>query len=368
MMDFCAQQMIALSLPSRFNDRAVTGMIARAVRRCIVAAFAFLTACGGDSATPLTPTPVREDPQTAYAVRGTDIQFNRQSVVLSGANGLHVYGPDSDDMPTWNARIAREFIRDLEEQPITGSAIFSTRHNAWFHSLRTVVERNRRNGMVTILCPFGWGTDLILGMNPSDQVFYSRYIARLQAVATEFRNEPDVWIELWNEPYWFTGGNGYSPDVWLRDMSQMVDAIRGTGNPNIVVVPGAETGQSEAPILSHGARLLATRSNVLFDLHFYEKWLVGQSEAQIAARLAALKAAGAAVLIGEISPYNVSDRMDVTPALRAAQAARVGALAWVWKRDTNDRAALLTDTGQPNDAANGGWGTTFRAYLSAAPR
>jgi mannan endo-1,4-beta-mannosidase len=323
-------------------------------------------ACSGNpTAAAITPAvPAIPPSASTFAIVGSQIQQNGRPVTLAGANALHVYGGTSDAMPSWRVTIVREFIRNLNGQPITGDAVYSTTSRAYFHSLRTVVENNRRNGLVTILCPFGWDTLEVLGLNPSEQSFYSAYKARMRAIATEFHNEPDVWLEVWNEPYWFDGGRGYTDDVWLRDMQDMVDNIRSTGNQNIVLVPGAETGQAEGVLLAKGATLLEGRSNILFDIHAYEKWLLGTSPASVAARIEAVQRAGLAMVFGEISPFNAGVPMDVRLVLDAAVPARIGALAWVWKDDASDRAALRTASGDPNDASNATWGTTFRRYLA----
>jgi mannan endo-1,4-beta-mannosidase len=332
--------------------------------RLVVFAAAF-GAC--DHASPVdAPAPAEPlaPPSTSvFSISGSRILQNGAPVNLSGANALHVYGGNSDAMPTASVRIVREFIRNLKDQPVTGSAFYSAASGAWFHSLRTVVDNNRRNGLITILCPFGWDTLEVLGLNPSEQPFHAEFLARMRAIATEFRNEPDVWIEVWNEPYHWTGGERYSDELWLRDMQQMVDNVRSTGNRNIVLVPGAETGQAEGVLLTKGAALLSGRENILFDLHAYEKWLNNATSSSVSARIRALKAQGLAMLFGETSPYNAGPVMDVRIVLDAALAERVGVLAWVWKTDGTDRAALLTASGQPNDAGNLGWGSTFLAFL-----
>jgi mannan endo-1,4-beta-mannosidase len=337
----------------------------RARMVCVLAAGVLITACGGPGETPpLEPViPVVPPSTSVFAISGSQILQNGRAVSFSGANALHVYGGNSDGMPSANVRIVREFIRNLNDQPITGSAIYSNANRAYFHSLRTVVEANRRNGLITILCPFGWDTLLVLGLNPSQQPFFAAYKAKMRAIAAEFKNEPDVWLEVWNEPYYWTGGGGYSDDLWLSDMQEMVDNIRSTGNQNIVLVPGSETGQTESVILSKGPQLLTGRSNILFDLHAYEKWLLSATQASITARIQALKQRGAAVVFGETSPYNAGPQMDVTTLLNAAVAERVGVLAWLWKTDESDRASLLTSSGQPNNANNGNWGSMFLGFL-----
>jgi mannan endo-1,4-beta-mannosidase len=140
---------------------------------------------------------------------------------------------------------------------------------------------------------------------------------------------------------------------------------------NIVLVPGAESGQADAVLLTKGPMLLQGRSNILFDLHAYEKWLLGTTAASVVSRIDALQRAGLAMLFGEIAPFNAGAPMDVRLVLDAAVQRRIGALAWVWKDDASDRTALRTASGDPNDAGNAAWGTTFRGYLSqiaALPR
>jgi mannan endo-1,4-beta-mannosidase len=85
------------------------------------------------------------------------------------------------------------------------------------------------------------------------------------------KTQPDVWIEVWNEPYMWNNSNGYTDALWLADMKDMVDNIRSTGATNIILVPGNRQGQGEEAILNQGKNLLTGRSNILFDLHAYER-------------------------------------------------------------------------------------------------
>ena len=141
----------------------------------------------------------------------------------------------------------------------------------------------------------------------------------MQAIATEFRDERNAWLEVWNEPYWWQGGRGDTDDRWLTDMQDMVDNIRSTGNRNLMLVPGAESGQAESVLLTKGAQLLQGRSNILFDIHAYEKWLLGTSPASVAARIQAVQGAGLALIFGQISPFNSGAQMDVRIVLDAAR-------------------------------------------------
>jgi mannan endo-1,4-beta-mannosidase len=328
-----------------------------------------LSGCG-DSGT-VAPMDVPVPPvvrRGSYSVVGADIRRSDTTVMLAGANALHVYGGTSSDMRDWKVTLVREFIRNLKDQPVTGAAVYSRTSGAWFHPLRAIVDSNRANGMVTILCPFGWDSLLFTSLNPADQRFYGEYLARMRDIATEFKDESDVWIEVWNEPYWWAGGRGYTDDLWLADMQTMVDNIRSTGNRNIVLVPASEAGQAEAVLLNRGQALLSGRSNIVFDVHAYEKWMDGTTQASIEARLMALRQRNLAVLIGEVAPLNAGVLMDTRPMLTAAFNQRVSATAWLWKSDATDRSALRDGFGNPNDSNNFVWGTTFRDFLSKVSR
>jgi mannan endo-1,4-beta-mannosidase len=299
--------------------------------------------------------------QDTYSVYGNRILKNGWPTYWRGANAMHVYGASSSDMNGWGIDIVREYIGNMRDNPLVGSAQYI--NGEWLHSLQAVVDENRRNGKVTILCPFGWNgmSNPFLGKNPSQTWWWSEYKVRYRQIANQFKNQPDVWFETWNEPYMWDRSNGYSDDLWLSDMQQMVDNIRSTGANNIIVVPGAETGQSESVILTKGKKLLSGRKNIVFDIHAYEKWL-NDSQANIEARMQRLSDAGFAVIFGEIGPHNASDLMNPVPFLNAARRKRSTVIAWLWKYDSNDRDALLDTYGNPNDNNNYNWGSTYRSF------
>jgi mannan endo-1,4-beta-mannosidase len=170
----------------------------------------------------------------------------------------------------WKIGIVREFIGDLLHQPMSGRVVHSG--SSWLHPLQSIVDTNRRNSIVTILCPFGWnGTSDFSGSNPREMPFFVDYKRRWQAVAKQFASQSDVWLELWNEPYNWHGQN-FSDSMWLSDAIEMVENIRSV-NQNIIVVPGALDGQDESIILRQGRALLTGRSDLVFDVHGYERWM-----------------------------------------------------------------------------------------------
>ena len=187
----------------------------------------------------------------------------------------------------------------------------------------------------------------------------------MQRIAEHFKNQQDVWIEVWNEPYHWDNENGYSHVLWLADMEDMVDNLREVdGFESIVIVPGNEQGQSEAALLTHGKDLMRGRNNLLFDLHAYEKWLLDSTESSLITRIEAIQTAGIPFIMGEVGVQNVGDVMPVQHFLNAARATRLTTLAWVWNQNSEDNNALLTNNGEANATAqNNFWGTTYRAFL-----
>jgi mannan endo-1,4-beta-mannosidase len=272
-------------------------------------------------------------------------------------------------MDQWNIRIVREFIGNLREQPIEGAAIQGA-DKSWLHSLQEFVDVNRAHNKITILCPFGWVDEnakqtLFTGLNPSEQSFYGQYKLKMRAIAEHFKDQPDVWIEVWNEPYHWNNENGYSHSLWLKDQKDMVDNLRRVnGFQNIILVPGNEQGQSENSIISNGKDLLINRYNVIFDLHAYEKWLINTTESDLLDRVEKIKALDIAFLIGEVGVINSSGLMQPRNLLSVMNTTGISTIAWLWNRNSNDQNALLTDDGLENNINNNNWGTTYRTFLS----
>lgn len=91
------------------------------------------------------------------------------------------------------------------------------------HPLQQIVDSHRAHGRITILCPFGWVNDqgeqvLFSGLNPKEQAFFEAYKLKMKALAEHFKNQPDVWIEVWNEPFHWNNENNYSDKLWLDTM------------------------------------------------------------------------------------------------------------------------------------------------------
>ena len=304
-----------------------------------------------------------------YTTSNAQILKDGNPITLYGVNALNTFGiDDSNLMQEWNIEIVREFIGNLREQPIVGNAIQDSKKQ-WLHPLQELVEMHRKNGRVTILCPFGWvdtngNQQLFTGLNPSEQAFFEEYKKQMQAIANQFKDQSDVWIEVWNEPYTYTNGNGYSHELWLQDQLEMIQNLRDTGFNNIILVPGNGQGQSEAAILALGDQILSKHKNIVFDLHAYENWLINTDEAAIKSRILKLKNANFPIVFGEIGVINSSGLMHVQTFLDVVSQTNTSTLGWIWKRDQSDQNALLNAQNTPNNLNNNSWGSTFLEFLT----
>lgn len=314
--------------------------------------------------------PIPDQIKGPFAVEGADLLKNGEIVNYKGVNAMQTFGlEDAELMSEWNIQIAREFIGNLREQPLDGGPILAS-DGVWYHPLQDIVDQNRANNIITILCPFGWVDNsgqqtLLTGLNPSSQSFYERYKAKMKQIAEHFKDQPDVWIQLWNEPYHWNNENDYSHELWLNDMKEMVDNLRWVdGFHNIIIVPGNEQGQSEDAVVVKGNELIEKRFNLLFDLHAYGKWLVNTSEKQLVARIERMKNKNIPFIIGEVGVQSVGGVMEIEPFLNAAKSTDITVLAWLWVRNTDYNNALLNDDGEPNSRGiNNYWGDRYKAFL-----
>lgn len=128
-----------------------------------------------------------------YTISGNKIYNFENPVQLIGANTFHIFGAGSRDMNSWNLDLAREFVGNVNETPLSGWAIRDV-NGSFLHSLQAVVDSNRINNRVTILCPFGWngGSQTEFGGKmPSETYWWNDFKIKLQHWAIHFKDQPD---------------------------------------------------------------------------------------------------------------------------------------------------------------------------------
>lgn len=330
----------------------------------ILAAVLGVTSCNKE------PTVITAGIKEGFSVQGHSILKGGAAITLNGVNAMQTFGlSDPRLMNTWGVEIVREFIGNLREQPISGTPIQGS-NGKWYHPLDAIVEQNRANDKVTLLCPFGWVNtsgerQLLTGLNPLEQPFYPEYKSKMQAIAAHFAGQSDVWIEVWNEPFQWNNENNYSHNLWLQSMNDMIKNLKEVaGFTNIIVVPGNAQGQSEEVLLVHASTLQTAFNNLVFDLHAYEKWLLNQSALQIQERLRRLRENNIPVIFGEIGVENVGKLLPVDAFLSVAKRLEIPVLGWLWNKNSDDKNALLTNEGRPNaHEENNFWGERFYLFL-----
>lgn len=158
-------------------------------------------------------------------------------------------------------------------------------------------------------------------------------------LANEYKSNPYVWFDMYNEP-------NTSKASWASNFQTIINAIRGTGNNNIIVASGNYWAQ-EANSWScsnvsdaNSAILTSTLSdpagNLVYSIHTYDQWM--QCQAKLDNFLDRVIAQGKCIILGEYGIYNNS---YVRPAedysLWSTQARKVGRIEWAfWGGDNND--------------------------------
>lgn len=186
-------------------------------------------------------------------------------------------------------------------------------------------------------------------------------------LAKEYKNNPYVWFDLYNEP------QVSSNDTWKSSMQVVANAIRSTGNTNVIVATGnwwgqdandwncANVSESKSAILSQN--LTDPVNNIVYAIHIYDQWT--QCQSKLDNYFDRVIAQGKCILVGEYGVYNNSDvSIAVDYTLAAVQPHNIGRIAWAWwggdkndlttggngggqnaQYDTNGNATNLTDFG-----------------------
>jgi mannan endo-1,4-beta-mannosidase len=142
-------------------------------------------------------------------------------------------------------------------------------------------------------------------------------------------------------------GPSNSP-IWRDSYITAISRMRAAGYTGTLVVDAGGCGQDSSDIVSYGAAVLASDplKNVLFDLHVYGSFSEPVSKAHqgLTDSMAALKATGLPILIGEFGPgSNIGPSPTMLTPEQIVGAAQDAGFGWiVWAYDDNDMTGCKT--------------------------
>ncbi len=148
--------------------------------------------------------------------------------------------------------------------------------------------------------------------------------AAMGKMADKYKDNPYVWYNTVNES---GQGDANSAD-WFNEQMGIIDAIRGTGNNNPIIVDDTNWGQgntrgsgNNSGLLVHAKEFLA-KGNVMGSVHIYNPGDQATAESQITKGITDLQDQGMAVMIGEYgqASWNNGDGppQDTTTGFHAA--------------------------------------------------
>jgi len=270
---------------------------------------------------------IRVVAQDNYSINDSLILKNGVAREFNGTDNMAVFSLPYDYSSQVN--LGMDIVRECIDLKITSDA-----------NLQTLVSNARSKNLVIILAGMWYDNDAfstgrtpypdcqLLGANPQQDSRWSSVMSRWQQIANLpfIKNHSDVWLNIWNEPYYWDGSHGYTDDMWEADAKAMVDSIRNVGASNIIVIEGSHTGQGHEVIIERGKNVRQGRTNILFDIHAYNsKWNISQSLIQL--RFQQIRNSGNAFIVGEFA--NNGDEVW-QPVMDACRAEKVSLLSWLW--------------------------------------
>ena len=151
-------------------------------------------------------------------------------------------------------------------------------------------------------------------------------------MAREFKDNPNVWFNLHNEP----GNATPNPEKWVNYHRELIDIIRAEGANNLIVVDGEAWGQDyhTQTIADSASEIMADNENILFSVHVYEQW----NSNDIAAYFDTLHNSNIPFIVGEYgSSNNEQSTLAATQQMfSATQESEIGRIVWNAKSDDNN--------------------------------
>jgi endoglucanase len=305
-----------------------------------------------------TPTPAPPVVAAAYTVVGNSIEnASGQHVLLHGVDrpslewsctGTSVTGaatgiPASDFTTmhnSWNANAVR--ISVSQDRWLPGAADYCSTYQA---TVEAAIKNAEAAGLIVLL-DLHWSDQGNLATTSNQQCMPDKNsVTFWQQAAALYKNDPDVWFELYNEPYppgssqsaewstWQNGGSvtcspnggGASVTFTAAGMQTLVNTVRATGATNVVLAGGL----SYSSILANAPTL--TGGNVAYAVHPY----INTSDPDGAtdgswANNFGNQAAKAPVIATEFGDMTCGNSTYDPAILKYFHANNMGYTAWAW--------------------------------------
>jgi endoglucanase len=331
-----------------------------------------------------TPTPTNTG---AYTVSGNLIKnSSSQTVIIHGVDrpslewscsGEQASGSGSgipaSDFATmrndWNANAVR--IPLDQDRWLTGAAQYCSSYKA---TVEAAVQEAEANKMIVIL-DLHWSDQGSLSNSASGQQCMpdQNSVTFWQQIATLYKNDPNVWFELYNEPYppgssqsaewntWQNGGSvtctalvGGRTATWnAPGMQTLVNTVRATGANNIVLAGGLAFSSvlAGAPTLTGG--------NVVYAVHPYDNGGSGATNGSWANNFGN-QAAKAPVIATEFGDKECGDSAYDSGIMSYFKAHDIGFTGWAWYVGGCSFPSLITNAA---GTCVNSMGCTFQAAM-----
>ncbi|HXX31958.1 MAG TPA: cellulase family glycosylhydrolase [Myxococcaceae bacterium] len=300
---------------------------------------------------------------------------NRSGTEYACIQGWGIFDGPSDDasldaIVAWKANAIRIPMNEDCWLAINGApAAYSGA--SYQQAIAAFVQRAVAKGLYPIL-ELHWsasGTTAATGQDPMPNRDHS--VAFWAEVAGAFRDQPEVILELFNEPYpdsnqdtdaawtcWLSGGTCSGVSYAAAGMQELVTAVRDAGAGNLVLLGGVQYSNSLSQWLSHVPSDPA--DNLAAAWHVYN--FNACNSASCYDSTVAPVAAGHPVVATEIGEDDCAGTF-IDPLMSWLDGHGASYLGWAW--DTWGGCLVLIDSydGTPN----GAYGTAYRSHLQSFP-
>ena len=174
----------------------------------------------------------------------------------------------------------------------------------------------------------------------------------LSSIVDTWIAQADTWKQL-NANGIVNIANEWGPtnsSVWRDSYIAQVKRLRAAGFTGTLMVDSGGCGQDPNDIVQYGAAVLASDPlhNILFDVHVYGNFVLNATvswETDYATSMAALKATGLPIVLGEFGPgNNVGPSPTTITPQQVISTAESNGWGWLaWAMDDNDQAGCQSD-------------------------